>query len=105
MRNHLDMQNRLDKDGNRYGKVIDYRCVQTCPDSNVTTAAKDILVVLDKVALTFCIMYATYCCSLTASQAMLPLRCMRCVRETGCYIVRLTSACAQGQRAASDGAA
>ena len=26
VRNHLDMQNRLDKDGNRYGKVIDYRC-------------------------------------------------------------------------------
>lgn len=24
-RNHLDMRHRLDKDGKRYGKVIDYR--------------------------------------------------------------------------------
>ena len=26
VRNHLDMRHRLDKDGKRYGKVIDYRC-------------------------------------------------------------------------------
>lgn len=25
VRNHLDMRHRLDKDGKRYGKVIDYR--------------------------------------------------------------------------------
>ena len=26
VRNHLDMQNRLDPQGNRYGRVIDYKC-------------------------------------------------------------------------------
>lgn len=26
IRNHLDMRHRLDKDGKRYGKVINYKC-------------------------------------------------------------------------------
>lgn len=26
VRNHLDMRHRLDKDGKRYGKVINYKC-------------------------------------------------------------------------------
>lgn len=36
IRNHLDMRHRLDKDGKRYGKVINYKCEafahrQLCP--------------------------------------------------------------------------
>lgn len=39
VRNHLDMRHRLDEDGKRQGKVIEYKCVRSNLPRSLTAGA------------------------------------------------------------------